>query len=199
MQVMDRAAATDVAIVGGGLAGAVVGGKLEVLRGTPLDMLRTRLLGTGDKVELTRLMASLGRLDPQPLRHLTVRQWLEQVTEREPVRRLLAMLLRVSSYADEPDRQSAGAAVAQVQLAQRGNVLYLDGGWQTLVDGLADAARAAGARLVTGARVAAVARDEHGVRGVRLAEGTTVEARSVVVAGSPAMARTLLDGETPLR
>jgi phytoene dehydrogenase-like protein len=182
-----------------GLAGAaVVGGRLDHLPSTPLGLLRTRLLGPGDKLAFVRLLAGLVRLDPDSLRHLTVRQWLEQTTGREPVRRLLNMLLRLTTYADEPDRQSAGVAVGQLQLALRANVLYLDGGWRTLVDGLAATARAAGARLVTGARVEAVARDERGVRGVRLADGTAVDTRSVVIAGSPAVARALLDDETPL-
>ena len=184
-----------------GLAGAaVVGGRLDHLPSTPLGLLRTRLLGPGDKVELGRLLAGFVRLDPEPIRYLTLRQWIERATEREPVRQLLNMFLRIATYADEPDRQSAGAAVAQLQLALRANVLYLDGGWRTLVDGLATTARAAGAHLVTGARVEAVARDERGVRGVRLADGTTVDARSVLVAGSPAVARALVgDDETPVR
>ena len=180
-------------------AAVVVGGRLDHLPSTPLGLLRTRLLGPGGKLAFVRLLAGLGRLDPEPLRHLTVRQWIEQTTGREPVRRLVSMFLRLTTYADEPDRQSAGVAVGQLQLALRANVLYLDGGWQTLVDGLADAARTAGVRLVTGARVEAVARDERGVRGVRLTDGTTVEACSVIVAASPTVARALLGDEPPLR
>ena len=51
---------------------------------------------------------------------------------------------------------SAGAALQQLKLALAGNVWYLDGGWQTLVDGLHDHAAARGAEFRTRARVDAV-------------------------------------------
>lgn len=177
-------------------------GRLECLPGGPLSLLTTRLLGPGGKLEAARLLAmlALGRLDPAPLQCLTVRQWLERDVRREAVRRLLAALVRVSTYADEPDRQSAGAALAQVRLALTGNVLYLDGGWQALVAGLRRAAETAGVQIVTETRVAAILRDD-AVRGVRLADGAMREAATVIVAADPATARALVDGsdETPLR
>ncbi len=97
----------------------------------------------------------------------------------------------MATYTDDPDRQSAGAALAQVQRALRGNVRYLHGGWQTIVDGLAVAARVAGARIVTEKRVVAFERDGEAVRGVRLDDGTFHPAAAVVLALSPADAARL--------
>lgn len=177
-------------------------GRLRRFPGTPRALLTSDLLGPRAKIEAARLLGalSLGRIDPAPLQGLTVRQWLARDVRDAAVRRLFATLIRVSTYADEPDRQSAGAALAQLRLALRGNVLYLDGGWRTLADGLRRAAEAAGARIVTDTRVAAVVRDT-AVRGVRLADGTSRAAGAVIVAADPESARAIVAGgdETPLR
>ena len=56
-------------------------------------------------------------------------------------------------------------------------MLYLDGGWQTIVDGLLDAALAAGVEIATGAKAERVERQANGtVRGLRTADGQLVYA-----------------------
>jgi hypothetical protein len=49
---------------------------------------------------------------------------------------VLSTLTRVATYAGDLRPISTDAAVGQLQLVLEGNVLYLDGGWQTLVEGL---------------------------------------------------------------
>ena len=44
--------------------------------------------------------------------------------------RFLLAFFRVSTYADDADRLSAGVAIDQLRLALGGNVWYVDGGWQ---------------------------------------------------------------------
>jgi phytoene dehydrogenase-like protein len=69
-------------------------------------------------------------------------------------------------------------------------VIYLDGGWQTLADGLAETAADAGAEIRKGERVTAVTGLSR-VRGVRLADGSEFEADAVVLAVPPQAAREL--------
>ena len=90
----------------------------------------------------------------------------------------------MSTYSDDADRMSAGAALDQLKLALEGNVWYLDGGWQTLVNGLRDQAIAHGAKLRTGARVNSVRSDADGVT-VQLASGESLRCRAAVLAVSP--------------
>jgi phytoene dehydrogenase-like protein len=101
--------------------------------------------------------------------------------------------VRVSTYADDIHAHSAGAALRQVQRALKG-VLYLDGGWQTLVDGLHRAAEQAGARIVSGARVETVEHQGSTVRGVRLGDGSLVRAAAVILATSAQDAARLVVG-----
>jgi phytoene dehydrogenase-like protein len=176
----------DVQVSGGIPSGghAVNEGRLHTLPVGPASLLATGLLPLGAKLELARLLARLPRIDTAPLARTTVAQWLERISSRGEVRALLAALLRVSTYVHAPDVQSAGDAVAQLQRALRG-VLYLDGGWQVLVDGLRLAATRAGARIRPRARVTALAERSGRVSGVRLVTGEVVPAEAVVIAAEP--------------
>ncbi len=163
------------------------------------SLLTTGLFGLQAKLEMARLLSGIGKFEARAVQHLTLREWLDREVQQPAVRRLMKAFFGLSTYANDPDRQSAGAALAQLQMATDG-VYYLDGGWQTLVDGLREAAQQAGVKIVTGARVASIERDE-AVRGVRLADGTSYAASSVIVAASPEAAYALVarSEETALR
>jgi phytoene dehydrogenase-like protein len=90
-----------------------------------------------------------------------------------------------------PSGRAQGATIAQIKLGIDRGVLYLDGGWQSLVDGLERAATHAGVRIMRGAQVTAIARDGRGVSG-SLASGERVSARAVILCTGPTTARTLL-------
>jgi phytoene dehydrogenase-like protein len=178
---------------------AVRAGVKHTLPAGFVSLLTTRLLGLGAKLEVARILGALGRVDTAALASRSVDEWLAREVRHPEVRHLLQALLRLSTYADDP-AQSAGAALDQLRLALAHNVLYLHGGWQTLVDGLRKAAVEAGVEVVTGARVEAVEHDG-AVRGVRLADGTLRRAAAVVVAAAPADALALVARAeaTPLR
>ena len=173
---------------------AVRAGRKHTLPGGFVSLLTTGLLGLPAKLETARILGSLAGVDPAPWQGVSVREWLERTVRHPSVRALLRALVRVSTYANDPARQSAGAALAQVQMALAGGVLYLDGGWQTLVDGLRRTAVEAGVRIVTAARVAAVEHDG-AARGVRLADGTRFPAAAIVVAAGPTEAAALVAGD----
>jgi phytoene dehydrogenase-like protein len=81
------------------------------------------------------------------------------------------MLVRVSTYSADLRQLSAGAALDQFRLATRQGVLYLDGGWQTLIAGLVERAQSLGVEIRCGQTV-----DSLG----------TIEADGIVLAVSPA-------------
>jgi phytoene dehydrogenase-like protein len=178
----------------GGVPGAetslVRGDRLYALPTNPLALLTTDLLSARDKLALVPTLVRLARTDPAAIGNVPLRQWLEEAVPQPGLRQIVELFLRVATYANDPDRQSAGAALAQVRRALKSGVRYLDGGWQTLVDGLRGAAEAAGVRIESRARVASVRRDA-AVRGVFLADGTVWSAPAVVIAASPAVASAL--------
>ena len=106
----------------------------------------------------------------------------------------VACLVRLATYVEDLDELDAGAASAQLRLATR-SVRYLDGGWESLVDGLVGLARAGGVTIETAHRVNAVTAEDPG-RGFTVATNSSTRyADSVVLAqGGPAHAAALTGG-----
>ncbi len=156
-------------------------GRLHALPVGLVSLLSTSLLTAGEKLEVAPLLAGLGRLDSRSIDGLTLEAWLAREVRHENVRALLRAVVRVSTYAHHPSLLSAGAALRQVQLALTQSVLYLDGGWQTLVAAVRATAEAAGVRIVEHQRVQSVS----GASGITLASGDRVAADEIVLAVSP--------------
>lgn len=166
---------------------ARAGEGLHALPITPGAVLRTTLLRGADKLALARLLAGIGRLDPSRHDARTVVELVADLAPRPRLAELLHALVRIATYGNDPTIASGGAALRQLQLGAAGNVLYLDDGWQQLVDGLATVARRDGVVIHSGAAVDAV--DERDGAGwvVRTGE-RSVAASAVVVATPPAVA-----------
>lgn len=157
-----------------------------------LSLLTTRLFGLSSKLEINRLFASLGKIDPKSVQNLTLREWLDQEIKQPAARQFFEALVRLWTYANAPEQMSAEVAIAQGQLVFAGLVYYIDGGWQVLVNGLCQVARAAGVRIVTGAKVAAVEHDK-AVRSIRLATGERCQASAIILATSPKVSLKLVE------
>ncbi|CAN5454287.1 FAD-dependent oxidoreductase [soil metagenome] len=167
-------------------------GRVVPLPLTPKGLLTTRLLGVRSKATAARLLGSIGSA-ARNAPDVPLEEWMEHERVRPDLARVLCVVARLTSYTARPELAPAPAMLRQLALGG-GGARYVDGGWQTIVDGLLAAARRAGARVVTGAPVTELARDRHGRDGhwmVR-AGNRTVAARSVVIAtGGPAHAEAL--------
>lgn len=168
----------------------------------PVDtttLLKTKMLSFGGKWEAARLLLKLKSAKPDDYANITLSEWLDRNAQRPEVRRVLETTARGAMYADAPDRLSMGGFIEQFQMLAKGKVLYVDGGWQTLVEGLERAAREGGVRIITGVRVEAIEHESGKVIGVRLADGTFHAAQSVVVAAAPKEVLQMLPGaEVPI-
>ena len=160
-----------------------------------VSLLTTSLFGLSAKLEIAGLLAALPKIDARPLLDVPLRQWLESRLSDPTARELILALTRVTTYMNAPDVMSAGAVIDQLQKGLSTGVLYLDHGWQVLVDGLAAAATEAGGEIQTGAKVEAVERDHTGrVRAVRTAGGQVIETPVVVIASSPQLVAEIVEG-----
>jgi phytoene dehydrogenase-like protein len=176
---------------------AIDNGRKHTLPGGAVSLLTTSLLNLPAKMEAAKLLANFPKLDAATFDHLTVREWLDATVRQPQVAQLTEALFRVSSYANDPDQQSAGAAIRQLQMGLSGGVYYLDHGWQTLVNGLRTAAEQSGARIQSEASVTTIESIERGFA-LRLANGETHAASSVIIATSPADAASLVKGNKVL-
>jgi len=176
-------------------AGAfVTGGKAHKLPSGPMSLLSTGALSVRAKLEVGRLLTGINRIDTRQLAATTVASWIEGRVKTEETRELLRALFRLATSTNAPEVQSAGAAISQLQLALKSNVLYLDGGWQTLVDGLRTAAVDAGAAIERGAAVTELEPNAPGWR-LHRRNHAAVDADAVVLALAPGEARTLIANE----
>jgi phytoene dehydrogenase-like protein len=164
---------------------------LHLLPQSPLALVRTTLFDASAKLELLGVLANALRADLLALEKVSVSEWLKRHARHPQVRAFLLMLARVTTYTNAPELQSAALLVEMVRKVPK--VLYLDGGWQTLVQGLRHVAEAAGVRIVTSSRVVAIEHEER-IRGVRLATGDFYPAEAVIVATDPTEASALVNG-----
>jgi phytoene dehydrogenase-like protein len=156
-----------------------------------VSLLGSRLFSPREKMLLIRFLATLDRLDGHSFDGVSLAEWVRQKIGTGNGARFLLALFRVSTYADDADRLSAGVAIEQLKMALKSSVWYLDGGWQTLVEGLRYRATEAGATFRTGTRVTSVRGSDDGVI-VGLSTGEVVQSRTAIVAVAPRTAGELL-------
>ena len=191
---------------------AILGGEQYKLPTNPWSLLTTSIFGPKTKAKAAMLLLRIRRIDPKPYASMTVREWIDANASEERLRQVLEAMFRLATYSDRADLQSASAALAQLRLAIRG-VVYVDEGWQKIVDSLHSAAVASGVNFVTSSRVVSVHHDGGSVRGVELGglevdvrndtmslampdmtdpdKGTLIPAETVLMAVDPSTAREL--------
>jgi phytoene dehydrogenase-like protein len=158
------------------------------------SLLTTSLFGLSAKLETARFLASLPKLNGNAAMHVSLREWLDANISHREVQDFLLTAFRIATYTNAPQLMSAGTAIAQLKLAFQSNVLYLDGGWQTLVEGLAKAAERAGVAIETEVKVERVKRDTSGAVTCALTEdGRRLRTTNVVIASSPSIAARLVE------
>jgi phytoene dehydrogenase-like protein len=149
------------------------------------SLLTTRLFGVRARVEAAQQLLVLRRAaqDAQPMR-----EWLSGVSQ-PAAREYIEAITRLATYANAPGHISVNDASRQLASSGAG-VIYLDGGWQTLVNALRDAAVAAGASVRPGERVARVVAGAP-ARRLLLANGAEEGFDAVVLAVPPSVAHDL--------
>jgi phytoene dehydrogenase-like protein len=168
-------------------------GRFYRLPTSPAGLLSGGLLGWGGTIELLGLFTRLGRIDASSLATTSVQDWLDANVRHPRLRQLMDAFAHGFVYSSALDLVSADVFVDKLQRSLKHPIHYVDGGWQTLVDGLRRAAETAGVRIITGARVDAVVHDGGRVTGVRTRDGETVPATSVLLATPPPEAAALAD------
>jgi phytoene dehydrogenase-like protein len=123
------------------------------------------LLSAKGKFEAVSVLMRVRSIDTSGLDSMTTRQWLDANVVDPRLRLVMESLLRLATYSADLD-QSAATALQQLKLILRG-VVYIDEGWQKIVDSLHSHAVTAGVNFVTSSRVIGVDHDGE-VRAVEL-------------------------------
>ena len=139
----------------------------------------------------------VNKADFMELENVSVQEWIDRNIHDADAVAMMKAIIRLTTYANDPDIQSVGSALRQIHLYTLGGVMYLDGGWQTTVDGLVTAATNAKARIVRGKKATNVQRSNSGWQ-VTLSDHSQISAKMLVIAAGPRDAYALFhDGERP--
>jgi phytoene dehydrogenase-like protein len=141
----------------------------------------------------------VSKVDFAELENVSVQEWIDRNIHDADASAMMKAIIRLTTYANDPDIQSAGSALHQIHLYTLAGVMYLDGGWQTLVDGLVTAATNAKAKIVRGKKATKVQRSNSEGWLVSLSDHTQISAKIVVIATGPREAHALFhdDSERP--
>src|SRR5207245_2961246 len=134
-------------------------------------------------------LARLPRIDASMLTANSMREWLDDLDLRADVRALMASLVRISTYSRDLEQLSAGAVIGQLQAASRDGVLYVDGGFSSIV-----AALERKVQVRPGTRALALAPGRDSIE-LHTDEGRLFGRRVVLAPGAPAATLALLPGD----
>ncbi|KIL42269.1 hypothetical protein SD70_01675 [Gordoniibacillus kamchatkensis] len=154
-----------------------------------LGLMLGRTLAWSEKMELLSFAASLRRIETEPLQCVALEQFLRQRVRHQRVRNVIQTFVRVSTYCHAPETVSAGAVLEQLRKA---SVIYPDGGWQTIVDGLRAQAENNGVALLMHAGAQRISGSTPELA-VELKGGERIRARHVLCTAGPKQLLELLD------
>jgi phytoene dehydrogenase-like protein len=126
----------------------------------------TSLISLRGKRQLVSALLHIRRHGGTRVGSATVQEWIENRISDERARRVLEALVRLNTVSDHSNVASAQLAFAQMKMAMRG-VLYVDEGWQKIVDSMHSAAISSGVNFVSSSRIVGVEHDG-AVRAVEL-------------------------------
>jgi phytoene dehydrogenase-like protein len=131
-------------------------GTLAPLPASVGSLATSSLLTARGKLQVTRILARPGHLAGTAEPWTSMQQWIDGRSRDATVRALLWLLVRTATYCEDLDQLDAEAGLRQLAQAVTHGVVYLDGGFQQLVDALQAVADARGVRTLTNAKVDAV-------------------------------------------
>lgn len=176
---------------------AMVEDTLHTLPTGPLSLMTTGLFSLAERWEAARILASLPSMTVERNGD-TLGDWLDRHVKHPRVRATLALFFRIATYTHPVEELRATDAFEQLRMATGPGVVYVDGGWQTLVDRFVGRAKALGVRVQRGARAVRVDLESGVPRSLATDEGRIHAFDTLVLATGPKVAARLLPNDTKL-
>lgn len=171
-------------------------GKIAMMPGTPADLVRSSLIGLKAKSQLAKLLANPLKLLKTEVANRSMQQWVEEHVSHPDAQAMVLVAARTATYQDDLGSIAAEVGVPQMVSALTGGVLYLDGGWQQLVDRVRDVAALAGAKIDTDSKVDSLAQIND-CDAVIIATGGPGQA-SKILGGASSVVQTWADRAEPV-
>ncbi len=133
------------------------------------------------KKEFMHFMSLIQKADLQLFYNISFTDWVNKQFQDEKMKRLLLAFGRLVTYSNDLSSLSVSTVL---KLSQAGKVIYIDGGWNSIVNALQTKARQLGVEIETNKNVKMIDHDQI-VKSISLSDGTEIKANSVLVTSSP--------------
>jgi phytoene dehydrogenase-like protein len=175
-------------------------GKLYKLPMKLNQLLTTKLLnGLDSKIETLRFFIKLNKMNLDDLYTISFQQWLDINFKHSDSKDFVKMLGRIATYTYNAENLSAKLALNQIKIAVAGSVVYMDKGWQTLVDQLVDIGKRNGVKFVYGKDVTSLQHfyatnkpNSQPIWKISLSDNTVFSYHEVIIATNPFHVHSLL-------
>lgn len=187
--------------------GIEIKGKSPVLSGLLLEkdnthtlplsfqgILSTPYLKAREKIEWVSFMVKILKINTAAIAELSFQQWLEEKVKSEKVRQLIYTMARLTTYSHAPEQTDVTVILTHLQRAL-GGAIYVDGGWQSIVDQLHNRAVMAGVHIQTGVKAKRITCQENSLYTLHLSKGEAVSAKNVIYTGKPDLLPNILEAE----
>jgi phytoene dehydrogenase-like protein len=160
---------------------------------TPLfKFIFTQNLNWSGRMELIKFFTKFGKIDANSVPAISLRSWIEQEIRDPMVRHIVYAMFRVGSFVQAPDHQLAGPVIQHIaRTFKKNGIVYVQGGWQTILDQLYAKAVLAGVSIVTGKNVTEIEHDG-AIRKIKFADGKEMDIARVISTTPPAVTSMLL-------
>ena len=118
----------------------------------PVGIFTTRLLNWKERIEWLKILQKIKGMKMEQLSDQTFQQWTQKMARSKNVQDLLLILGRLATYCHAPEKVSASVIVSHLKTVMNG-VLYIDKGWQTIIDQLHNNAVISGVQIQSGMKV----------------------------------------------
>ncbi|MFD2446962.1 phytoene desaturase family protein [Bacillus sp. CGMCC 1.16607] len=160
---------------------------------SPLDLFTTGLLNWKERVDWLTVLSKIMSINPEKLAEQTFQQWVKQAAQTKIVESLLYTLGRLATYCHAPEKMSAKVMVSNMKNAM-GGVLYLDGGWQTIIDQLHNKAILSGVQVRSHSSVKKIVPVQQEQFRLVLSNDEEVIGKYVICTTGPSELNEMLDG-----
>ncbi|MET3193452.1 FAD-dependent oxidoreductase [Gottfriedia sp. OAE603] len=134
-----------------------------------------------EKMEFIRFYRHIRKMELDPLNGISLKQYLSTALSSNKVKDLIYTFVRLSTYSNNPELISARVAIGQLRGT---SVLYLNEGWQTIVNKLISRAKEVGVTIQKNA-VASKISGEYPELTISLKDGQMMKSRSIVSTINP--------------
>ncbi|MFD1850645.1 RNA polymerase sigma-70 factor [Oceanobacillus bengalensis] len=151
---------------------------------SPYEVFTTSYLNWKERMEWVGVLMKVMRINPEKLKNQTFQQWVKQVAHSKKVESLLYILSRLATYCHASDKANAKVIVSNLKQSI-GGTLYLDDGWQTIIDQLYNKATLSGVQVQTHTLVKHIAQTPQGHLKIRLSNDKEILGKYVISTTSP--------------